>query len=173
MEILRTARLRLRTIHAGDAAFYFDLVNDPSWIQHIGQRNIHTLDAARAAILDGPCLAQLERGFSLYLVEQLSDGAPIGLCGLLKRDTLPDVDIGYALRPAYWGQGYAYEAAAAVVAHARDDLKLKRLLGITSPENLVSNRLLQKLGLVFVEFVQLTSDNSGSNLYSIEFPTVT
>lgn len=169
MHILDSARLRLRTLEAGDAGFYLELVNDPSWLRYIGDKDVRTLEAARAAILQGPCAMQLRLGHSLYLVERSGDGVPLGLCGLIKRDSLPDVDIGYALRPVYWGQGYAHEAAAAVLAHARDVLRLPRLLGITSPDNIRSNQLLRKLGLRFIALTRLAPDDGGTNLYGLEF----
>jgi RimJ/RimL family protein N-acetyltransferase len=103
------------------------------------------------------------------VVERRSDGAAMGLCGLIKRDILPDTDIGYAISPAYWGHGYAYEAAAAVVQHARGALGLPRLLAITSPGNLASNALLRKLGLALVEQVKLEGWDEDSNLYRLEF----
>ena len=167
--VLDTARLRLRTVRVDDAAFYLGLVNEPSFIANIGDRGIRTLEAARDAVSSGPMLMYATRGHSLYVVERKSDGAAIGMCGLIKRDTLDDVDIGYALLPAYWGQGYAYEAAAAVLAHARDGLKLRRLVAITSPGNTASNALLQKIGLRFERIVHLTPDDSGTNLYALEW----
>src|SRR5262249_16667525 len=108
-------------------------------------------------------------GYSLMLVQRKSDGAAIGLCGLIKRDTLPDTDIGYAYLPPFWGAGYAYEAAAAVVEFARGTVGLKRLLGIVSPSNVASNQLLAKLGLRFVETTVLKGETNSTNLYSMEF----
>lgn len=169
MNILDTPRLCLRTIEADDAPFYLALINDPSWIRNIGDKGIRTLQAARAAIVEGPCAMQQRLGFSLYLIVRRSDQAPLGLCGLIKRDALPDVDIGYAIAPPYWGQGYAYEAAQAVMAYAHDALGLQRLLGITAPENIGSNRLLRKLGLHFDKFIHLVPGDKGSNLYSHDF----
>ncbi len=169
MKILDTERLTLRTLDSGDAPFYLELVNQPSFLQYIGDKGVRTLDDARRAIADGPQAMQRERGHSLYLVQRRSDGAPLGLCGLIKRDSLPDVDIGYALMPAYWGQGYAHEAAAAVLAHGRDVVGLKRLLAITSPENQSSIGLLLKLGLRFVEFTHLPPDQRATNIYRLEF----
>lgn len=170
MLILTTDRLRLRTIEVADAPFYLTLVNDPTWIANIGDRNIHSLEAAREAIEQGACAMQKRLGFSLYLIERGSDGEPIGMCGLIKRDTLDDVDIGYAVLPAYCGLGYALEAAQAVVQHARRDIGLTRLLGITSPSNTNSNKLLQKLGLQLEQCLQLTPEGPMTNLYSINFP---
>ena len=169
MHVLDTERLSLRTMEADDAAFYFELVNDPSWLEHIGDKGIRSVGAARQAILDGPCEMQRRLGHSLYVMQRRDDGALLGLCGLIKRDSLPDVDIGYAVRPAYWGHGYAHEAAAAVLAHARVSIGLQRLLGITSPGNTASIKLLQKLGLALVEFTHLPPDNKPTNVYRIEF----
>jgi RimJ/RimL family protein N-acetyltransferase len=112
---------------------------------------------------------QRERGFSTWLVERRGDGAPLGICGLIKRDSLPEVDIGYAFRPAHWGQGYALEAAAAVLAHARDTLGLPALLGITAPANVASIALLSKIGLRFKRRLVLPPRHSPSNLYRIDF----
>jgi RimJ/RimL family protein N-acetyltransferase len=170
MKILETERLNLRTIEPDDAAFYYELVNDPTWLEHIGDKGIRSVEQARTAIIDGPCAMQAQRGHSLYVMERKSDGAALGLCGLIKRDSLPDVDIGYAIRPAWFGQGYTYEAAAAVVAYARGQLGMKRLLGITSPANTTSIHLLQKLGLSFVEHKVLPPDGRPTNIYCIEFP---
>jgi RimJ/RimL family protein N-acetyltransferase len=169
MNILETERLSLRTISPDDAAFYYELVNDPTWLEHIGDKGIRSVEGARTAILEGPCVMQEKLGHSLYVMERKSDGKPLGLCGLIKRDSLPEVDIGYAIRPAYFGQGYTYEAAAAVVAYARDQLRMKRLMGITSPANTTSIKLLAKLGLSFVEFKHLPPDDRPTNIYRLEF----
>jgi RimJ/RimL family protein N-acetyltransferase len=168
MKILETKRLTLRTINADDDLFYYELVNDPTWLEHIGDKGIRTVAEARTAILDGPCVMQQRLGHSLYVMERKSDGLPLGLCGLIKRDSLPEVDIGYAIRPAYFGQGYTYEAASAVVAYARDVLRLPRLMGITNPANTVSINLLAKLGLTFIEHKVLPPDGRPTNIYCRE-----
>lgn len=167
MLILETERLQLRTVSPDDAPFYLELVNEPSWIRFIGDRGIRTLDAARAAILDGPVAMYERLGYSLYLVQRRSDGAALGMCGLIKRDVLPETDIGYAISPRYWGQGYAYEAAAAVVAHARGPLGLAALMAITSPDNAASIQLLGRLGMQFVERTRLQGWDGASNVYRL------
>jgi len=169
MKILDTERLTLRTLDADDAPFYLELVNQPSFLKFIGDKGVRTVEAARQAIADGPQAMQRERGHSLYLVQRRSDGAPLGMCGLIKRDSLPGVDIGYALMPEYWGQGYAHEAAAAVLAHGRDSVGLDRLMAITSPQNDSSIGLLLKLGLRFIEFTHLPPDQRPTNIYQIDF----
>lgn len=169
MKILETERLLLRTMRQDDAPFYLALVNDPSWLEHIGDKGIRTLDEARANIVAGPMRMQRLLGYSLYLVERKEDGAPLGLCGLILRDTLPGTDIGYALAPRYWGHGYAYEAAAAMVDHAHRKLGLRRLFGIASPANAASIALLEKLGLTFLHNARFLPDGRESNVYCIEF----
>jgi RimJ/RimL family protein N-acetyltransferase len=178
VHILATARLNLRTAEPDDAGFYLALVNDPGFLEHIGDRGIRTPEQARQALLDGPIAMQEERGHSLYVVELKEGGrpdghapdgyVPIGMCGLIKREGLDGVDIGYAYLKDYCGRGYAYEAGMAVLKHA-PRVGLKRVLAITSPNNFASNALLRKMGLRFERFIHLTPDDAGSNLYSIDF----
>lgn len=165
MIIADTARLLLRTATLDDARFYLALVNDPAFIEYIGDRHIRSVDAARAALADGPLAMQAARGHSLYVVELKDSGAAIGMCGLIKREALADVDIGYAFLPRFRGHGYAFEAAAAVRDYARR-LGLPRLLAITAPGNASSNRLLRKLGMQFVELACFTPDDTGTNVYA-------
>lgn len=168
MEILQTTRLRLRAITPDDAPFYLELLNDPAFIEHIGDRGIRTLDEARRAVAEGPAAMQEARGHSLYVVELKETGAPIGMSGLIKRDTLDDVDIGYAFLPQYRGCGYAFEAGQAVLAYA-PTIGLKRVVAITKPRNIASNQLLLKLGLRFERFAHLTPEDPGTNVYLREF----
>jgi len=167
--ICETPRLTLRTLTLDDAPFYLALLNEPSFLENIGDRGVHTLEQAVEAIRNGPLKMQEERGHSMYMVELREDGTRIGMCGLIKRDTLDGVDIGYAYRPAYWGKGYALEAAAAVRDHARRDVGLDRLLGITSPGNAGSIAVLTRLGFQFERFTYLTpEDKGGTNIYSLD-----
>jgi RimJ/RimL family protein N-acetyltransferase len=169
MLILETARLALRTIEEADAPFYLNLVNTREFIDNIGDRGIRTLTGAREAIASGPVAMQAALGHSIYLVALKESGASIGMCGLIKRETLDDVDLGYAFLPAYFGQGYGHEAAAAVLAHARGALGMARLVAITSPGNVASNALLTKIGLRFEQLVFLRPDDPGTRLYGIDF----
>jgi RimJ/RimL family protein N-acetyltransferase len=146
--VLQTERLRLRHMTLDDAEFMLGLLNDPGWHRFIGDRGIRTVEGAREHILKGPMAMVARLGFGFYLVERKTDGQPLGLCGLAKRDFLEDVDIGYAFLPEYGGQGYALEAAQGVLAHARA-LGLTRLVATVVPDNDASIRLLEKLGLRF------------------------
>jgi RimJ/RimL family protein N-acetyltransferase len=166
--ILDTERLRLRTLEPDDAAVYLNVVNVPAFIEYIGDRGIRTIDAARKAIAEGPVAMQHTLGHSLYLVERKDDGAAIGMCGLIKRESLPDVDIGYAFLPEYGGKGYATEAAAGVLAYAAS-IGLRRLLAITSPGNDASNAVLKKIGMRFDKMVYLSPEDPGTLLYCYDF----
>jgi RimJ/RimL family protein N-acetyltransferase len=145
--VLHTERLRLRRMHTGDAAFMLELLNQPSFIRNIGDRGARDLDGARRYITDRVRAAYQRHGFGMYVVEQKTTGEPLGMAGLVRRDSLPDVDIGYALLERHWGRGFAIEAAAAVLRHAREDIGLTRLLAITAPDNEASQALLRKLGM--------------------------
>jgi ribosomal-protein-alanine N-acetyltransferase len=149
LHVLTTERLVLRHLAADDADFIVALMNDPDWLRYIGDRGIRTADDARGYIASGPVDMYARLGFGLYAVELRDDGTPIGICGLIRRDWLEDVDLGFAFLPRFRGAGYAHEAAAATVEHARDTLGLDRLLAIVSPENEGSVRLLGKLGMTF------------------------
>lgn len=156
MKVLETDRLIIRRLTVEDAAFIFELVNDPSWLRYIGDRGVRTLEDARNYILKGPVEMYGRLGFGLYLTELKGKGAPIGMCGLLKRDSLKDVDIGFAFLPGFRGQGYAYEAASAVLAYGKHTLGLERIVAIVSPGNDSSIKLLGKLGFQFEQMLTLS-----------------
>lgn len=160
MYLIQTPRLRLRelTDSDSDAAFTLALVNDPSFHQFIGDRGVRTLENARSYIEQGPRAMYRTHGFGMYRVE-LEDGTPVGQCGLIRRDELDDVDIGFAFLPAYRGCGYAFEAASAVMDWGKQILCLERIVAIVSPENRHSIRLLEKLGLRYERDITLPDDD--------------
>jgi len=172
MQIILTDRLALRLFNIDDEKFVFELLNDPSWIKNIGDRGITTLDKARAWITDGPLACQATYGFSFYVVTLRECGTAIGCCGLIKRDVLDFADIGYAFLPTYWGQGYALESALATVKYAREELGLRKLLAITSPDNQSSNKLIQKMGFVLEDTIllNLSGKEKLTNKYGYAFP---
>lgn len=165
MKILETDRLILRHLSEEDAEFILQLLNEPSWLRFIGDKGVRTLEDARAYILKGPVEMYLRHGFGLYLVELKAEGDSIGLCGLIKRESLEDVDIGFAFLPGYWGKGYAYEAASAVMEYGRTLLGLKRIVAITTADNETSAKLLEKLGLRFEGMLKLPDDSEELRLF--------
>lgn len=168
MNILETDRLILRQFTPQDAEFILELLNDPSFIQNIGDRNIRTRDAACAYIMNGPAASYAKNGFGLYAVVLKETGETIGMCGLIKREALDDVDIGYALLPRFWFRGYAVEAALATKMYAKDAIGLKRLVAITDPANQGSIRVLEKLGLRFEKMVRLSADDIELKLFAAD-----
>jgi ribosomal-protein-alanine N-acetyltransferase len=147
MLVLSTERLRLRWAGPQDAAFMLALLNEPSWIANIGDRGVHSLEQAAAWIEARLVAPYRSQGFGFWLLERAADGERLGICGLTKRETLPDVDVGYALMPAFWGQGYAREAAAACLRYGSEVLGQKTILAITAPENAASARVLTAIGM--------------------------
>jgi RimJ/RimL family protein N-acetyltransferase len=169
MKVLETDRLLLRRLASADAAFILELVNEPSWLQFIGDKGVRTIADARDYILQGPIAMYNRFGFGLYLTELKENGDPMGICGLIKRESLQDVDIGFAFLPKYWGKGYAYESAAAVMAHGKTALGLKRIVAITSPENYRSIRVLEKIGLRFEQMMRLAEDEPEISLFADDY----
>ena len=166
MQVIQTARLNLRWLAESDAEFILDLVNQPSWLKFIGDRGVRNLDDARAYINNGPLAMIKQHGFGLYLTEIKSSRTPVGLCGLLKRETLNDVDIGFALHPDFWGQGYANEAALACVNYARNPLQLERIVAITLPANKASIRVLETIGMQYEKEISLADSDEVLQLYA-------
>jgi RimJ/RimL family protein N-acetyltransferase len=166
MIVLETDRLVLRRLSTHDADFILQLLNEPSFLRFIGDRGVRTLDDARAYIAKGPIDSYDRHGFGLCLVSRKDDGIPIGMCGLLKRDALRDVDVGFAFLPEFWGKGYAFESASAVLSYGRDVLRLGRIVAITSPDNDGSIRVLTKLGMRFEGMIQLTDSEPEVRLFA-------
>jgi RimJ/RimL family protein N-acetyltransferase len=164
--ILESARLRIRQLTFDDAAFVLRLLNEPSFLQNIGDRGVRTRDDARNYILTGPMASYAQYGFGLFRVELKDSGTPIGMCGLLKRDYLDDADIGFAFLPEFWSKGYAYESAAAMMAHGRESLGLKRIVAITAPDNHGSMNVLRKIGLEFERMVRRPNETEDTRLFT-------
>ena len=165
--LIETDRLRLRQLSNDDADFVLRLLNEPSFIENIGDRGVRTLDDARAYITNGPIASYEKHGFGLLLVELKEPGTAIGICGLLKRDVLPEPDIGYALLPEFWCKGYAHESATAVLDHARNVLGLNSTLAVVNPDNTASIRLLEKMGFQFERMLRLAEDAAEIKLFAL------
>ncbi len=166
--VLETGRLVLTQLAERDAEFIRGLLNEPSFLRYIGDRGVRTTDDARRYIQDGPVASYARYGYGLLRVGLKADDTPIGICGVLKRDTLPEPDLGFSLLPAYWSKGYAHEAADAVMRQARGALGVGRILAITSVDNELSIRLLGKLGFRFERMLLLGDDPTELRLFASE-----
>lgn len=155
---IETPRLQLRQLTLDDAPFILELVNEPGWLRFIGDKGVRNLDDACKYLQQGPMAGYARLGFGLYAVTLKEDGALVGMCGLLKRETLPDIDIGFAFLQRHQGRGYAYEAAAATVADARQRLGLKRILAITTQDNDSSAKVLGKIGMQFHSLIESSGE---------------
>lgn len=170
--VIVTARLVLRHASLDDAPFMLELLNDPDFVRCIGDRGVRTLEQAGTYISERLIASYESNGFGLYLATRKSDAAPIGICGLVKRVGLDDVDVGYALMPAYRGSGYAVEGAAATLAFARETLGLPRVVAIVRPDNVASIRLLESLGMTLEDTMRLEPGGPEISRYAITFTQV-
>ena len=168
MNVIETERLNLREVTERDAAFVLELLNDPDFVRNVADRGVRTLEEARRYIAERFVASYRRDGFGFWLVEPKGSTVPAGICGLVRRDTLPEVDVGYAFLPPFRSKGYASESAAAVLAYARDVVGLKRLLAITSPDNTVSMRVLEKLGMRFERIVSLAPGEPEVRLFAAD-----
>lgn len=166
MNVIETPRLQFRRLAPADAPFILELVNDPDWLRFIGDRNVHSDADAVRYIRNGPMASYARHGFGLWRVSLRTGDVPIGICGLLKRDTLPHPDIGFACLPAHRGKGYGVEAAEAALRHGRAEFGLRTILAITSPDNDRSMALLRKAGMRFEGTIRLSPDQRESRLFS-------
>jgi RimJ/RimL family protein N-acetyltransferase len=164
--VVETERLVVRRLTEGDAEFMLGLLNEPSFLRFIGDKGVRTLEDAREYLRKGPMRSYDRFGFGLYLTMRKDDGAPIGICGLVKREALDDVDVGFAFLPPFWSQGYAFEAATEVLGYARGTLGLGRIVAIVSPDNDRSIQLLERLGLRYERMIQLVADGPEIKLFA-------
>jgi [ribosomal protein S5]-alanine N-acetyltransferase len=167
--VLTTSRLVLRQLTEDDAPFILELVNDPAWLRYIGDRGVRNVADAQAYIRNGPVASYARNGFGLWLVARTGDNQPLGICGLIRRETLPDVDLGFAFLPQFTGRGFAREAATATLAHGRTKLGLRRIVAVCSPDNTRSIHLLEFLGLRFEKTIHLTPEAPEVKLFAVEF----
>ena len=168
MAIIETRRLCLREVGTDDAEFIFLLMNELAYIQHIGDRGVRTVEKARSYIAEKFASSYSKFGFGLYLVELKSSRVPVGICGFVRRDSLEHPDVGFAFARKYWSQGFAYEAANAMLEYGFGQLGFEMVLGVTSPSNNASIRLLEKLGLRYLKMARVPPNDSDSMLFSAD-----
>ncbi len=164
--VVETDRLLLRKLREDDSGFILGLLNEPSFLEFIGDKGVRTEEDARRYIQTGPMESYARHGFGLYLTALKENETPIGICGLLKRETLDDVDVGFAFLSAFWSRGYAHESVAAVLEHGRRDFRLERIVAVTSSGNDRSIRVLEKLGFRFKKLIRFSGDDSDVRLFA-------
>lgn len=164
MRMCETPRLSIRRLAVADAPFILRLLNEPSFLENIGDRGARSLDDARAYLAKGPFASYGQHGFGLFHVSLKAGGDAIGMCGLLKRDWLDAPDIGFAFLPEFWAKGYAHESSLGVIEWARQALGITRVIGIVKPGNTGSIRVLEKLGMTFARVVT-SPEGQVSSLY--------
>jgi RimJ/RimL family protein N-acetyltransferase len=163
---LETARLFLRPFTTSDAAFILRLVNEPSWLEFIGDRNVHSIEDAGQYLLNGPIKSYAEHGYGFGLVSLKENNVAVGMCGLTKRNYLDAPDLGFAFFPEYTGQGYAVEIAKATIDYAKEILHLPMVYAFTAMDNIRSIQLLQKIGFTYDK--PLWMEGEELNLYRID-----
>ncbi len=165
--VIETERLILRKFTLDDAAFMLELLNTPAWLRFIGDRNVRTIEEAGQYLLNGNIRSYREYGFGFYVVVIKETNESLGICGIVKREGLDDIDIGFGFLPQFIGKGYGYEAATAMLDYALNDLKIKRIVAIINPENVVSIALIKKIGLQFEKMVRLSNKDIELMLFGI------
>ncbi len=168
LKVLETERLILRRFVREDAAFILQLVNEPSFIQNIGDRGVRSLSDAEKYLENGPLSSYARNGFGLYLVQLKESGESIGMCGLIKREVLEHVDVGYAFLPKFWSKGYAIEAVRGILQYAEQIIRLNHLVAIVDPNNQASVRVLEKAGFQYEKMIQLSADDIELKLFALE-----
>jgi RimJ/RimL family protein N-acetyltransferase len=161
--VIETRRLVLRQLELSDAGFILELLNEDAFLRFIGDKGVRSLSDAREYIDRGPIASYERYGFGLYAV-CLRDTMPVGICGLVKREGLADVDVGFAFLSRHCSKGYAVESASAVLAHARE-LRLQRIVAITAPDNAASIAVLEKIGLEFERMIRLSETGPELKLF--------
>jgi [ribosomal protein S5]-alanine N-acetyltransferase len=166
LSVIETERLSLREMSEADAGFVLEILNDPGFIRFVGDRGVRTVEEAARYTSERFVESYRQNGFGLWLVEAKDEKAPVGICGLVKRKELDVVEVGYAFLPPFRARGYASEAASAVAAYARDALALPRLYAVVNPDNAVSIRVLEKLGMKYERPVRLSGEGTDISLFS-------
>lgn len=165
MQILETERLRLRHLEPGDAGLLLELLNEPAFIENIGDKRVRSLEDVDGYLRDGPLASYARHGFGLYLVELKQTSTPIGICGLLRREGLDHPDLGYALLSRHAAHGYATEAARATLAFGHARLGLARIAAVSNPGNRGSIRVLEKIGFRYLQLIDLPGHDTPSALF--------
>lgn len=172
MKIAETERLLISKLSLEDAPFFLELVNSPNWLKYIGDRNLKTVKDAENYLSNGTLKSYRDNGFGFYKLELKENNKPIGTCGLVKRDQLEDIDLGFAFLEEFESQGYGFEASVAILKLSKEKFKIKRLVAITLPINTKSIKLLGKLGFFYEKRVKPFDDDDELLLFAKQLDIV-
>jgi ribosomal-protein-alanine N-acetyltransferase len=167
--VLETERLLLRQFTSDDAQFILELVNTAGWLKFIGDRNVHSIEDAVKYLDEGPINSYKQNDFGLSCIALKNSGQSIGMCGLLRREFLPDPDLGFAILPEFQGHGYMQEVSGGYLNYIHQCLKLPAVLAITVPGNQRSISLLERLGFSFMNELHLPGEAEPVILYRVDF----
>ncbi|CAV26369.1 GNAT family N-acetyltransferase [Vibrio atlanticus] len=167
MQAVETARLRLRMITPQDAAFIQRLYSSEDFLRYVGDKEITDAGKAVEYIENNILKMHQEKDVCLLVVEIKDSSTPIGVCGLIKRDTLESHDIGYGFVPEVYGQGFGLEAAQVIIEQAKHNADIDHLVAITTSDNIRSIALLTKLGFVFERVEEAINESVNLNLYGL------
>lgn len=165
--ILETDRLYLRRLIRDDAGFILQLLNEPSWIEFIGDKNVSNLNDAKKYIELSAITMYQQYGYGLFLVCDKGHDTPMGLSGLMKRDNLDHADLGYAFLPEFWKKGFALEAVKSVLDYAKETHQLSTILALTKSSNASSIKLLNKVQFQFDRDLKLLDDEENLHIYQL------
>jgi len=163
--VFTSERLTLSKFTTKDAPFFYELANDPDFITYIGNRNIQTILDAEKYIMDNIIPSYSLHDFGFYTVQLKNHNKSIGMCGLIKRDWMEYIEIGYAFLPEHRGKGYAIEASIATKEFAKESLGIDTLAAITDVNNEKSGNLLNRLGLEYSRLINYPGENKKCKLY--------
>lgn len=166
--VLRTERVSLRRLDFGDAKFVIELLNEPSFREFIGDKAVRSVEDAHRYLAEGPIASYERHGFGLFMVSLLADETPLGMCGLVVREGFDDPDLGFAFLRRHWSNGYALEAARAVMDYAEKELQLDRVIAMADRDNHASVKLLDKLGFVYDSMVRMPDESEDVCLFAKE-----
>lgn len=169
-QILHTARLTLRRLTLEDARFVLELLNEPDFLNFIGDRGVRSVEDAKGYISRTAISAYERYGYGMLLVGTKETGESVGICGLIRREFLEDAEIGFAIHSKFGGLGFASEAAAAVMNYGLRELKLDRIVAIVTGDNVRSIRVLEKSGLEFEKKITWPDDGTELDLYAFPLP---
>lgn len=165
MIIAETSRLILRVVNLNDAPLMLELMNEPAYLAHIGDKQIRNILDAENYLKSGPLAMQANSGFSLYCCQRKDSGQTIGLSGLIKRAGVEHPEVGFAFLSEQARQGFGFESTSAVIDYAQKQLELPVLQAITNLDNIASIHLLKSLGFTFKTLISLPDSTEQINLF--------